>query len=582
MREMLQYIQQANQTFWGTDVNHLWFYAAVLLIILLEKDKIAKRIIGIYPVCFLLALYNPVAYKLVQTYTSGKWQYFARLYAMIPLPLTLGLGTVLLIDVICSRVTDASGRKRKNAGPVLKLVMTGCFCGIMIWGGTSIYQQDWYRPTQNIAKVPDDALYICKELHCDEGVTVAVPASLSSYIRQIDAGIFTPYGRYTDQLGDELSKECPDPEYVMTEAGRRACDYIVIANNEDNISQFRLKGWEPASVQGRYLIYKVENVLRVKKTYNSKHQLYRQTMLDVDGTPVQNAYGTYGIQYEYDREGRIVKQTYLNQDNKPAAFPKGYTSVEYLYDGLSKRIASKRYLDEKDEPVCCFGRFETRYEYNPGGQLIQEKFFDADGELMDDSRKHYAIREIQRDEKGRTKRESWFNREGRPARTSMGYSSYEVIRNENDEIIQEAFYDADNMIIGKTGKEIEQNKDLFLFHHSSDGAIENGANGITFSTVHPGNRFNLVCFQLFNASTGEYLTSFGIGEEAAEYSGIYQHQLPDGLYTLCLKANSNLSDETIKSPVYLRQGDQIAYSYIVNELRSDQITLKELSVLMKP
>ena len=51
----------------------------------------------------------------------------------------------------------------------------------------------------------------------DEGVTIAVPGSLSPYIRQIDATFFMPYGRYVNALGSALSEDHPEPVYVMTE-----------------------------------------------------------------------------------------------------------------------------------------------------------------------------------------------------------------------------------------------------------------------------------------------------------------------------------------------------------------------------
>ena len=51
----------------------------------------------------------------------------------------------------------------------------------------------------------------------DEGVTIAVPGSLSPYIRQIDATFFMPYGRYVNALGSALSEDHPEPVYVMTD-----------------------------------------------------------------------------------------------------------------------------------------------------------------------------------------------------------------------------------------------------------------------------------------------------------------------------------------------------------------------------
>ncbi len=321
MVEILEYIRQATKAFWGESIYYIWFFVAAMLIILLEKSPVTKRTIGIYPIVFLLAqMYNLIAYNLVQKYTTGIWQYYARLFSMIPLPITLGLGSVLLIDAICSIRIKKKGQSEPTNEPVrlshgqatLKLILTGCCCCAMFFGGSNIYKQSWFQPAQNLEKVPADAIEICKMLHRDEGVTIAVPGGLSRYIRQIDASFYMPYGRYVNDLGKELSKENSDPDYVMTEAGKEGCDYIVVANNTENLYQFQLFDREPYAVQGDYLIYEVKDVSRKVNTYNSNRQLIEQTFLGENNEPEANVAGYCSVAFEYDRKGSPQSELYFD------------------------------------------------------------------------------------------------------------------------------------------------------------------------------------------------------------------------------------------------------------------------------
>ena len=326
MTEITEYIQQAAGSFWGESIYYVWFFIAAALIVLLGKSPVVKRVFGIYPIVFLLAVtYSSVAYSLVQKYTTGIWQYYARLFSMIPLSVILGLGSVLLIDAICSirlKKKDVH-HKRKDAPDqfshwraALKLLLTGGCCCTMIFGGISVYEQNWIQPAQNLEKVPADAIEICKILHRDEGVTIAVPGELPRYIRQIDASFYMPYSRYVNDLGNELSQTNPDPDYVMTEAGKEGCDYIVVFNNIENLSRFQLYAWEPYAVQGDYLIYEVKDVPRTVNTYNSDRQLSRQRKLDENDESVTAAFGYDSIGYEYDQRGDVQSECYYDETGK--------------------------------------------------------------------------------------------------------------------------------------------------------------------------------------------------------------------------------------------------------------------------
>ena len=586
MAEIWQYVQIANYTFWGTDVYHVWFYVAILAIIVFAKSPVTKRVIGLYPIFFILALYSPIAYWFIKKYTSGIWQYFARLYSMIPLPVTIGFGTVLLIDFFCSRgkmgieLELQQQPKINNGSAALKLILTGGCCALMVFGGTNVYEQDWMKPAQNTNKVPDEAKAICQILHDDEGVTIAVPDSLSSYIRQIDASYIMPYGRYVNDLGAELSKEHPDPVYVMEEAGREACDYVVTYSNDLNRAAFADKGWMPYDEINNYIIYQVQKVTRVKNVYDKYHTVIMRTILDEFNNTVKASAGYTSVSYEYDKYGNLIIEKYLDEEGNLFQLETGYASVHRTYTSpFSKVIKSVRYEDRNGNQICFRGRYETKYEYDEMGRVKQESFFDVNGQPMERCKLGYASRIINYGTDGSILAEYYFDVSGKAKETILGYASYSHQKNQNGEIIGEEYYDEKGTLIGYTNEKNHSiRRNVFQFFHISDG-VDIQDNKISMTTTIPNNQFNMIHFQLFN-SKGEYVSDFGRASSIGSVDGEYHHELSDGIYKIRFKGNTNLADESMYTFLYLRKGDYIIYHYELSDIQTNLITIDGLNVLV--
>ena len=594
MDNLLTFFSFSYRKYWGDDIYQVWFYVAVVLILLLERRKMSKRIWGFYSLLFLVSLFNPISYSLVKKVTSGSWQYFTRLFSMLPLPFVLGVGTLLLMDWICGKLTKTKSLHEEPESneeseaqvhnlwiPVLKLAMTTGICALIIFGGTDVYQEPWMQPAQNIEKVPSETISICQMLHKEEGVTIAVPSSLSSYIRQIDATFFTPYGRYVNGLGKELSKEHPNPLIAMRTAGLHACDYIVILNNPVNILAFREKGWDPYSVHGNYLIYKVEHVARVLNHYNDRHQLIYKTFLDAEDNPDLEKYGYAGIRYEYDESGNTNKVTYVNDIGEPMIIPAGYASVRYTYTRYSQQVASEMYLDMENNPVCANGRYETRFEYDSNRSCIQVSYYDVDGTLKDNQMQHYAFLETTYDDQGRIVWDRYYDQNGHPTRNSFGYSSCERVRNGKGELIQIKYYDGDGLLLGEAGTTQKLEANVFEYPYGTIGVYTDDSGQIMYTTSRFDNRFNAIHFQLWDVKNDQYLVSFGESKSVSETKGVYHPNL-EGLYYLRLKGNTNLADEYIQSLVYLKENDSIAYSYTVDEIDSDHIVVSNAEAYIVP
>lgn len=424
MSELIRYFQNVNDIFWGDDVYRWWFYAAIVIILIFEKRKMVKRIYGVYPLCFLLVLLTPIFHKIMEKIVSG-WQYYARLYSMLPIPYMLALSAIILMDLICSRfdTKDAVQTKKpgkvssgtgKHKDPVIKLVLTAGVCALIIFGGTNVYEQDWMGKAENIVKVPNEAIAICQKVHQDGEVTIAVPYSLVTYIRQVDAGIYMPYGRDMNDLGQELSKDQPDPEYVMTEAGKEGCDYIVVANNQANIDQFTLKGWEPYARIGRYLIYEVKGVRRTKYIHDHEHRRIETIkLLNEEGKPAANSQGIASVHYEFDQENNKISETYYDPDGQPLIRPEGYIGIRCTYTHFSHQILSMTYIGADYQPINAIGLgyAEIRYEYDGRRRLIRESYYDTEGKAVACEKGYHSIAR-QYDEAGNVISEKYIDPEG--------------------------------------------------------------------------------------------------------------------------------------------------------------------------
>lgn len=482
IKQTFDYFLEVNRIFWGTDIYQWWFYLNILIILVLCRDKIIKRIMAVFPLFFVISLINPVTYKAMQMIAPDR-AYYARLYSMLPIPYTIMFGTVYVLDRVAikageliipgSNETDKSNRTVKNkiAGLFISFI-----CCIIVIGGTDIYKQDWMKPAQNRQKVPNEVIWLCEALHQDEGVTIAVPGSLSTYIRQIDGAFFMPYGRDLDALGNELSKEHPDPNYVMNKAGSEACDYIVVINNPENIDAFNSAGWSAFLQIGSYLVYKIENVPRVRKKYNAIHQLILITYLDSNGNPSENEEGFASICYEYDNEGNQKKEAYLDAQGNRVKLKQGYSAILRSYTLFSRRVSRLTYLDQNDELTSEPGYATVEKEYDSRKNLIKETYYDEDNHIMLRTNGGYAAKEYYYDKDNQLIGEVYYGIDRQKCLNMSGYAEYKRSYNDNGRIITEEYYDIYGNRCETKGKysryERENNEGGYLLRESYYGIYD--------------------------------------------------------------------------------------------------------------
>lgn len=172
----------------------------------------------------------------------------------------------------------------------------------------------------------------------------------------------------------------------------------------------------------------------------------------------------------------------------------------------------------------------------------------------------------------------YFDSEGRKTTTPLGYCAFTREYSVTNRFVSETYYGINDELLYRVS-EIEKDKRENLFHyvHCSDGVNIKDEMYI-LSTSVSGNRFNHICFQLYDAKTEKYLIGFGKGETEGIVSGQYVNDYPDGLYRLVIKGNTNLFDESVYCYVFLQKDAVLDYSYTINQIDQQHIVLSNLSV----
>ena len=125
---------------------------------------------------------------------------------------------------------------------------------------------------------------------------------------------------------------------------------------------------------------------------------------------------------------------------------------------------------------------------------------------------------------------------------------------------------------------IQMNKEeLAVLIEKSEGAEELDPNRFRLTTAVEGNAFSAAVLQLRNVETLEYINPLSVVSSAGVKSGRYYHAGPDGIYFLKLRANSNLRDEYIGIQAELQQGCMYEWSYDLEEISSNAVTINHLS-----
>lgn len=409
----------------------------------------------------------------------------------------------------------------------------------------------------------------------------------------------------------QLMLENPDVPYIMSICCSKGIDYVIVSNNESAKNAFEQVGYDAVTSTDVFLVYPCFGYKGYKQDLNIWGQVSWKAYYNETGDPDIGTDGWSTVQYSYDGKGNKTKEQYYGVDGNPFIISAGYAAVEYEYNHLRKctkeiyldqdeipvnqekgyafalrtytaigLVESEKFFDQENRPVLISGRYETRNEYDNDLRLVKESYFDVNGNPMNRTDLDYASKEIEYDKTGRVITEHYYDTDGKSKICGLGYASYTKIQGEDGETLCEKYFNSEEKLIGEVSEDRHTIGDnVFRFFHTTDG-IEIQDNIIKMSTSVYNNRFNSIRFQLLD-SKGNYLLDFARSSALGTFTGRYTHELPDGLYMLRLKGNTNLKDESVYSLVYLTKGDSLVCQYDLLELADNYIAVKDASVAIQ-
>lgn len=563
MARLFEYFKYINEKHWGNSPYQWVLYAGIILILLFEKRKTAKLVFGVFPLVYLLAIYNPLSVRLASKIWPAPDAYYVRLFSFMPLIFCMAAGIMQIVV--------------KATGGVKFLLVFFVSCGIALTGN-NFYHADWMRPAQNVQKVPQAAIDILKVLpRSKENTCIAFPLPLSIYMRQLDASIQMPYGRSINALGAELDQPVPDVDSIMRMAGEQYTDYIVFANTPEALNCFGEKGYFPVAETSAYLIYKVDGA-RKRRELNEKKQVTFEAKYTESGEAEPNRAEVYAHSYDYDAYGNRTKETNLDQAGRPTCARTHYASIEKSYY-ISGRVRTVRYLDESDRPLLRDGRYETGFSYDTSGRVRRESYYDDAGKPMNRLDGGFAGREISYTPGGKVSQERYLDERGRLKLSSWGFACLTREYDDEARLIKAIYCDDNGRVTGEVGRdEPIRSTCMGDFVQNTQGARIDEDGAISFKTDIERNHFNVVRFRLRDAVTEKDLLYFGDIRETGVASGEYLHELPSGIYWLDFRGNANITGEYISSLVYLAEGETLYYKYCVDEFREKSLHVSDFYI----
>lgn len=430
---MEQYAQ-INQMYWDGSLFQWLFYASVILILIFEKRKTHKLVLGVFPIVMLVGMFNPVVTTLVGVFFRGALVYHVRLFSVVPVFYCIAhMGTLLLC-------------KTRGIAKMIGLCATLALVALV---GRSLYREPWMQRAENLQKTPNEVYKVLDAIPSGkENPKVAFPDPLYIYARQVDGNILMPYGRMLDgdsmPLLDELNKSVPDAGTAMSLARNSNVDYIVANNNPETRKAFSDSGYEPIGQTEGYCIYPVTGEITYDQVLNEKRQIVSDTARDRDGNPTYTERGVISRrEYAYDRWGNCVYETYWGKDGRRISAIEGYSGIKqhYTLHGMAWLPDSCIYLDDEDQPLLTMGRYETRFRYIQRRDIIEESYYDREGRPMNRLDTGYARTLKQYDDRGRLVSERFSNIDGEAVDNIYGYAGYTREYDDRGRIKDERYYD---------------------------------------------------------------------------------------------------------------------------------------------
>ena len=421
-------VQNNIVTYWDKSVLQYIFYACLLLLFLLEKDKVKKHALFWYPLLVYAALSNPLAIWIGKRVWGENVAYFARQYSLVPVFYVMAYAAVLVLKKL-------SGGK--------KLLAAGAICGVICFFGTYNYG-DEYQRSVNKYKIPTDVIVIADWFDTQgKDITIATPVELTHYFRQYngDLHIISRLRDGSSDIPKNLSLEFPDVEYVMSKSCMQGCDYVVTLNQPSVDLAYESAGYEPVFQTAAYSVYACGGYVGYKKEYNEKEQITAKSYYNKKNKPTVIKDGYHRVELSYDEQGFENGEAYFGKDGEPVPCKQGYAAVRYVCDNKGNKTEIYYYTKDGTPYTFKEGYAGEKLSYNKAGRVSLRRYTDADGNpvLKTDGvgAEEYTYKG------GRVDKTMYLDRELKPVRCKDGYYGRKDTYDDDGNLVERVFLGED-------------------------------------------------------------------------------------------------------------------------------------------
>ncbi len=246
-------ILQQFREYFAVSLYPLLFFVCLLLIWFLPSAKQERDSLVVPNLLFAAVTFFPPCAYLIMKMLGDNTVYW-RMFWMLTIPLVCGYAIV--------KVTSEFSKR------AMQILAGFIAAAIILMSGRFIFTGDYFTKSDNIYKIPTEAIEVAdliSDSAKEEGIEdpkAAVPAYISTYIRQYDAGIRLAYGRNMvkgdvdwSKLFNEINSETPRAKRLARLARKADCDYLVLPADvslHGNLSKYSFTLVDEA---GGYAVY---------------------------------------------------------------------------------------------------------------------------------------------------------------------------------------------------------------------------------------------------------------------------------------------------------------------------------------
>ncbi len=225
MADVWMSVLQQFRDYFTISLYPLLFFACLILIWFLPSAKQERDSLVAPNFLFAAVIFCPPSAYLVMKMIGDS--VYWRMFWMFSIPLVCGYAIVKL----------TAGFSKK----VIQILAGFLAAAVILVSGSFIFTRDNFTRSDNAYKIPTEAIEVADLISGsakEEGIEspkAAVPAYISAYIRQYDAGIRLAYGRNMvkgdvdwSKLFYEINSETPKAKRLARLTRKAKCDYLVL------------------------------------------------------------------------------------------------------------------------------------------------------------------------------------------------------------------------------------------------------------------------------------------------------------------------------------------------------------------